>query len=82
MFWACYQSSNIFGNGVGSILLNFSTGPPIFIGFGVFILVVAFGFNFIIVPESKDQVVHRTLKQEIIGALSMIVDRRMLYMNA
>ena len=82
MYWAMYMMSNIFGNGIGAIMLSISTGPIFFIGCGALMLIVAYGQTRMEVPRSKTPTVHRTVKQEVTGALNMIVDKRMMYFDA
>jgi len=55
------MSSNIAGNGIGSIMLTLSTGPLFFAGAGVIMLIVAAGHTQMIVPESKGPMVHKTV---------------------
>lgn len=44
-------------------------------------LVVAFAHTFIVVPQSKEEVAHKTVLQELTGALKMVINKRMLFMD-
>lgn len=58
MYWGLYMMSNILGNAIGAIILNYSSGPPFFITMGCLMLIVAVAQLFIVVPESKhDEVI-------------------------
>jgi hypothetical protein len=48
---------------------------------GVIMLIVAFGHTFVKVPQSKVPVEHKTVMIELTGALSMVINKRMLFMD-
>ena len=81
LYWGCYMMSNIFGNGIGAVMLSLSTGPIFFIGCGVWMLIVAFGHTKMIVPDGKP-VAHKTIMQEITGACMAALDKRMMWIDA
>jgi hypothetical protein len=54
-FWACYASSQIFGNLLGALLIEKTTGPTFFVIMGSIMMVAITGFLFIKYPKDKSK---------------------------
>lgn len=73
--------SNILGNGIGSIILKYSSGAPFFIAMGSIMIIVAIAYNFIKIPKREDipKEEPKTICEEASGAVRMIPEKRYRY---
>lgn len=90
LYWGLYMMSNIFGSLIGSFLIKLGSGPSFYFSMGCIMVIAAFGQSRIQLPElddvraSRTSAVqkHKTIMEELTGTLQMLVNPRMLYLDA